>query len=151
MAQVLVVPERRGTVSWAALASLSVAIGFAACAGLWHPLHAFLASSSRRGSSLATVLLALPAFMLVLLGRSPEHFLVSRILRPARWIVLLTSLLMLVAAAILIIVPASAWGARVFGSLAVVQFALAASACRIWLVSDPGPIISRSQRRGRTP
>lgn len=149
-AQVLLVPERRGTVTWAAVSSVCVMAGFAACAVFWPPLHAFLSDPADKGSSLATVLLALPAFLLVLLGRSPEHFLVSRILRPARWIVLLTALLMLGGATVLIVIPPLSWGGWMFWSLASAQFVLTAMACRIWLVSDPGPIISKSDRAGGT-
>lgn len=149
-AQVLLVPERRGTVTWAAVSSICVMTGFAACAVFWPPLHTFLSDTAERGTSLATVLLALPAFLLVLLGRSPEHFLVSRVLRPARWIVLLTALLMLGGATVLIVVPPLSRGGWVFWSLASAQFFLAALACRIWLVSDPGPIISKSDRAGGT-
>lgn len=147
-AQVLLVPERRGTVTWAAVSSVCVMAGFAACAVFWAPLHSFLSDPSDRGSSLATVLLALPAFLLVLLARSPEHFLVSRILRPVRWIVLVTALLMLAGAAVLIVIPPLSWGGLLFYGLAVAQFALAVLACRIWYMSDPGPIISKRNARG---
>lgn len=147
-AGVRLVPERRGTVTWAFGVSLAVAVGFAAMALTWEPFHSWLAVETGKGGALATVVLAFPAFLLVLLARSPEHFVASRVLRPARWVLLLTSLLMIVAAAVLIVVPPLNLGRAAMVFLALLQTGIAIVAILIRRQSDPGPMLANKGDTG---
>lgn len=147
-AAVRLVPERRGSVTWAFGVGLAVALGFVAMTFAWDPLHSWLATEPSKGSALATVLLAFPAFLLVLLARTPEHFVASRVLRPARWVLLLTSLLMIVAAAVLIVVPTLELGRGAMVVLALLQSGIAVAAVLIRRQSDPGPMLTSKADAG---
>ena len=139
-AQVVLVPERRGIVTWAAGASCTLASAFIGTAFAWDHGLLELLQDPGTGAALAAVVLAIPAFLFALLARTPEHFLVSRILRPARRTLLGTSLLMLCAASTMIIAPS--FGFRVMLGIGMLQALLAARAILAWKASDPGPIVT---------
>lgn len=138
-------PERRGPVTYALLSSWAV-LALTVAAAVW-PQQVFqLGRETETAVGLATVLLAIPAFLLALLARTPEHVLVSAVLRPTRVVLALTSAVLLVISGIIILRPAEDT-ARCFAiALACMEAFLFVYVALIAKKSDAGPSIMKPRR-----
>ncbi|MGB7961477.1 MAG: hypothetical protein WCF12_00760 [Propionicimonas sp.] len=135
----------------AGLTSYAVVAAVAAFLLFWVPTlwpEAVLANALNPAVSAttATALLAVPAFLLALLSRPPEHPVVSRVYFPVRLVTGGTALTLLLAAAALVMVRSLNTLHGFALGLLVVQGLLAAYSACILAVSDPPRIVKNLER-----
>lgn len=129
-------PLAAGLTSYALVAAVSAFVLF------WVPLmwpDGVLAKAQdpAAGATTATALLAVPAFLLALLSRPPEHPVVSRVYLPVRLVTAGTALTLLLAAGAFVVVRSPSTLHAVTVTLLVVQGLLAAYSACILAMSDP--------------
>ena len=136
-------PERRGPVTYALLSSI-VVLALTIAAVFW-PQQVFqLDREPETAIGLATVTLAIPAFLLALLARTPEHVLVSVVLRPTRAVLLLTSTVLLAISGIIILRPAEQAAHSCAIALACLEAFLTVYVALIAKKSAAGPSIVKT-------
>lgn len=134
-------PERRGLMTTMLIATLSVAFGFWACVALDEHLVA-IAKDTTKVAAASAIVLVVPAFFFAFVARGTEHVITSRILRPPRWTLLLTSILLVAYAMVLVMGPSEEFLGRWAVSVAAIQTLLAGCAILLFRKSVGGPTVS---------
>jgi hypothetical protein len=134
-------PSREGIVTYAFLSSVLVLLVAGIFTWQAKPIAKFFADDAERAGSLATVLLAVPAFLLVTLARGPEHPVVALVQRTARYATLLTSGALLVAAAVVTVSPSYGVFEAIFATLSIIQAFITLIAARVWAYADGHPCL----------
>lgn len=138
-------PMRAGLTSYATLAAL-LAFALFLVPVLWPEAVLAKAMDSSAGATTATALLAVPAFLLALLSRPPEHPVVSEVYFPVRLVTAGTALMLLAAAVAFSMVRAQGLLHNLALVLMLVQGLLAVYSLCIIAMSDPPHTVKSWER-----